>query len=395
MAKYFVTLEKLQLFKEKMVALIPTKLSQLNNDGNFVQDAAYVHTDANFTAAEKTKLGGIEEGANKTVIYNGLDSTSAEQALSAAQGKALDDKIKSINTEIEVLGVGDMLKSVYDADDDGKVDVAANAEKLGGNVPSYYAPATAIPTNVSQLNNDAGYLTEHQDISGKLDKTGDASETTAKFTAAGERANIVTGEKLSVIFGKIAKFFADLKTVAFTGSYNDLTDKPFIPTDNASLANGAGYQTAAQVEATVTSKGYQTSEQVEDAIAAKGYQTSAQVESAITAKGYQTEAQVDTKINAKIASVYKPGGTVAFANLPAASVDNLGMVYNVSDAFTTDARFVEGTGYNYVAGTNVVIVENGGSYKYDVLAGFVDLTNYWSEDELVEVTEDQINAMFA
>lgn len=395
MAKYFVTLEKLQLFKEKMVALIPTKLSQLNNDGNFVQDAAYVHTDANFTAAEKTKLGGIEEGANKTVIYNGLDSTSAEQALSAAQGKALDDKIKSINTEIEVLGVGDMLKSVYDADDDGKVDLAANAEKLGGNVPSYYAPATAIPTNVSQLNNDAGYLTEHQDISGKLDKTGDASETVAKFTAADERANIVNGEKLSVIFGKIAKFFADLKTVAFTGSYNDLTDKPFIPTDNASLANGAGYQTAAQVEATVTSKGYQTAEQVEDAIVAKGYQTSAQVESAITAKGYQTEAQVDTKINAKIASVYKPGGTVAFANLPAASADNLGMVYNVSDAFTTDARFVEGTGYNYVAGTNVVIVENGGSYKYDVLAGFVDLTNYWSEDELVEVTEDQINAMFA
>lgn len=395
MAKYFVTLEKLQLFKDKIVALIPTKLSQLNNDGNFVQDASYVHTDANFTTAEKTKLGNIEAGANKTVIYDGLDSTNAEQALSAAQGKALNDKIDGINTEIENLGVGDMLKSVYDADDDGKVDVAANAEKLGGNVPSYYAPATAIPTNVSQLNNDAGYLTTHQDISGKLDKTGDASDTTAKFTAAAERANIVTGEKVSVIFGKIAKFFADLKTVAFTGSYNDLTDKPTIPTDNASLANGAGYQTAAQVEATVTSKGYQTSEQVEDAITAKGYQTSAQVESAITAKGYQTEAQVDTKINAKIASVYKPGGTVAFASLPAASADNLGMVYNVSDAFTTDARFVEGAGYNYVAGTNVVIVENGGSYKYDVLAGFVDLTNYWSEDELVEVSEDQINAMFA
>jgi len=41
---------------------------------------------------------------------------------------------------------------------------------------------------------------------------------------------------------------ADLKTVATTGSYNDLTDKPEIPTDNASLTNGAGYQTAAQVQ---------------------------------------------------------------------------------------------------------------------------------------------------
>ena len=35
---------------------------------------------------------------------------------------------------------------------------------------------------------------------------------------------------MSVIFGKIAKFFSDLKTVAFTGSYNDLSDKPTIPT---------------------------------------------------------------------------------------------------------------------------------------------------------------------
>ena len=58
---------------------------------------------------------------------------------------------------------------------------------------------------------------------------GDASELTAAFTAATTRANIATGEKLSVIFGKLAKWFVDLKTVAFTGSYNDLSDKPTIP----------------------------------------------------------------------------------------------------------------------------------------------------------------------
>jgi hypothetical protein len=31
------------------------------------------------------------------------------------------------------------------------------------------------------------------------------------------------------MFGKIAKWLADLKTVAFTGSYNDLSNKPTIP----------------------------------------------------------------------------------------------------------------------------------------------------------------------
>ena len=36
----------------------------------------------------------------------------------------------------------------------------------------------------------------------------------------------MSGETHKVIFGKIKKFFTDLKTVAFTGSYNDLTDLP-------------------------------------------------------------------------------------------------------------------------------------------------------------------------
>ena len=62
-----------------------------------------------------------------------------------------------------------------------------------------------------------------------LTKTGDGSNVTAAFTASGTRTNISTGEKLSVIFGKIAKWFSDLKAVAFSGSYNDLSDKPTIP----------------------------------------------------------------------------------------------------------------------------------------------------------------------
>lgn len=38
-------------------------------------------------------------------------------------------------------GVGDMLKSTYDIDDDGIVD---NAEKLGGQLPSYYQPKVTV-----------------------------------------------------------------------------------------------------------------------------------------------------------------------------------------------------------------------------------------------------------
>ena len=52
-------------------------------------------------------------------------------------------------------------------------------------------------------------------LANKLDKTGDGSNVTAAFTAASSRANIATGEKLSVLFGKIAKLFSDLGSLAF------------------------------------------------------------------------------------------------------------------------------------------------------------------------------------
>lgn len=46
------------------------------------------------------------------------------------------------------------------------------------------------------------------------------------FTEASTRVNITSGETLSTLFGKIKKFFTDLNTVAFTGSYTDLSNKP-------------------------------------------------------------------------------------------------------------------------------------------------------------------------
>lgn len=56
--------------------------------------------------------------------------------------------------------------------------------------------------------------------------TGDINNAKVTFTEAEERTNIESQETMSTIFGKIKKWFSDLKTVAFTGSYNDLSDKP-------------------------------------------------------------------------------------------------------------------------------------------------------------------------
>lgn len=63
---------------------------------------------------------------------------------------------------------------------------------------------------------------------GAVAEEGDASDTTVTFSTAAERSNITTGEKLSALFSKIAKWLSDLKPVAFSGSYDDLSNKPTI-----------------------------------------------------------------------------------------------------------------------------------------------------------------------
>ena len=106
------------------------------------------------------------------------------------------------------------------------------------------------------------------DVSGKLDKTGDGSSLTVEAVAAMRRANLTTGSTLTVIIGQLMKWYADLSAAAWSGSYTDLKDTPAIPSDNKSLTNGAGYQTAADVKTLVESYKYQTAADVEAAISA-------------------------------------------------------------------------------------------------------------------------------
>ena len=61
------------------------------------------------------------------------------------------------------------------------------------------------------------------------------------------------------------------------------------------------------------------------------------------------------------------------------------MVYNITNEFVTTDNFLEGAGKMYPTGTNVVVVEGDTEYQYDVLSGFVDLSNYATKSELTTV----------
>ena len=100
------------------------------------------------------------------------------------------------------------------------------------------------------------------------------------------------------------------------------------------------------------------------------------------AADYPTTEQMTDAINAKLSSIYKAGGSVAFADLPDLTEANLGLVVNVTDAFTTPGSFVDGVGFAYPAGTNVAVVKSGEEYKYDALSGFVDLSSYVAKTDI-------------
>ena len=111
-----------------------------------------------------------------------------------------------------------------------------------------------VPTNVSAFTNDAGYLTQHQSLANYYTKTETDNKIDDKIDAYVEE-NIYTATETNAIFqqkidaqhklssdlvddtNKTNKFVTTEEKAAwnaksdFSGSYNDLTNKPHIPND--------------------------------------------------------------------------------------------------------------------------------------------------------------------
>ena len=91
-----------------------------------------------------------------------------------------------------------------------------------------------------------------------------------------------------------------------------------------------------------------------------------------------------------------PKGTKTFSQL-APSTDlaaaNVGFMWNISDAFTTTADFVEGAGVSIPAGANVYVANpSTGVYKYDIFQGMYDLSGYALKSEMSVTPGEGANA---
>lgn len=92
----------------------------------------------------------------------------------------------------------------------------------------------------------------------------------------------------------------------------------------------------------------------------------------------------NSKYWAEMAAQYAQGGvifrgSVAFASIPTTGMSN-GDMYNITNDFTTDSRFIEGAGKECAAGTNIVWIED--VEKWDILA----MSKIGSLDDLNDVT---------
>lgn len=169
--------------------------------------AADISADKEIVLAAKTEVLNASQSvtANTTIVLNAKDDAIAQA-----------NKSKSY----AVGGTG-----TREGEDTDNAQYYSNQANLRANDAHDSAVAAEEAKNKAQEIVGGDYLA----------KTGDGSNLTATFTKTASRTNIATGEKLSVIFGKIKKFFSDLKTVAFTGSYADLSNKPTIPEKNKVL----------------------------------------------------------------------------------------------------------------------------------------------------------------
>jgi hypothetical protein len=138
---------------------IPTALSQLTNDGNYVVDASYVHTDNNFTTGEKTKLAGLDDNHFK-------GSYPSLTALETAYPTASDGDYAYVGTE----GTPAVMY-LWDVTDSQWV--------LGGS-PAGETPASVKEKYESNADTNA-YTDDEKDIVGSVGDVADL-ETSEKTT---------------------------------------------------------------------------------------------------------------------------------------------------------------------------------------------------------------------
>lgn len=183
------------------------------------EDSATIAVSVTGTGKNKTYSFSIKTGSVTDAMLqpNYLADIRVESANASAYAQSAN--AKSVLAESYAIG-GTGTREGEDTDN-AKYYMEQAKQQTGG-----------IPTKVSELENDAGYIKKdvdnlvnyydktttdqklaNIDLSDYLKKTGDASNTTVAFTEPADLAQPNTGEKLSGIIGKVSLAIKNIKTL--------------------------------------------------------------------------------------------------------------------------------------------------------------------------------------
>lgn len=172
---------------------------------------------------------------------------------------------------------------------------AGNTIPAGSNVyltaDRYWDVLAGTPVTGVKGTKEVYYRRGNVDITpaniGAVAEDGDTSNTTVTFADTTTRENLVSGEKVSVGFGKIKKWFADLKSFAFKDLVNNLT------TTTAGSALDAS-------QGKILNDKY---DELNQSLSSKVNTTDSRLSDARTPKAhthddrYYTESEINTKLN--------------------------------------------------------------------------------------------------
>lgn len=183
------------------------------------EDSATIAVSVTGTGKNKTYSFSIKTGSVTDAMLqpNYLADIRVESANASAYAQSAN--AKSVLAESYAIG-GTGTREGEDTDN-AKYYMEQAKQQTGG-----------IPTKVSELENDAGYIKKdvdnlvnyydktttdqklaNIDLTDYLKKTGDASNTTVAFTEQTDLAQPTTGEKLSGIIGKVSLAIKNIKTL--------------------------------------------------------------------------------------------------------------------------------------------------------------------------------------
>ena len=333
----------------KLMQLVKTSLASKADKTNATTSAAGL-----MSAEDKVKLDGVEGGATKTIVDDAMSSASTNPVQNKVIKQYVDDHAavyEVTSTNVSDLG--------YDASE-GASRYSVTFDASFDSILANLAANKPMKFNVTLPDSTGGFP---------------VSFSTGYVSALNNSGYLFTG---TILHYPVVLSIGALgsATVYLYGTY--LPDpNPDDSDDGKSLVvNGHKWD---MKKAAVDDAMSSTSTNPVQNKVVKNY-----VDTKVS--GLQTADQVQAAISSAITGVYTPKGSIAFKSLPTAAAGNKGWVYNVTDAFTTTAAFVEGAGHSYGAGTNVVCVDVGsGSYKWDVLAGTIDLT---------ELTADEVQTLW-